>query len=166
MLNKYKLIVLILLAILSFIFGVYSTYANPIQTNIMNLNDERQIKCMADNAYFEAGNQPIKSQMAVSNVIINRTKYNKIFSDTPCGVVYQKHGNHCQFSWVCSNKLPHINQKVYQKAYKIAEYVYRKNTYDVSNGALFFHAIYVHPNWKHMIKTTQLGPMIFYKEQI
>ena len=65
-----------------------ASYATPIKTEIkivevekiveksvvvkepiyLNKNDKQQISCMAENAYFEAGNEPTKGIIAVNNV--------------------------------------------------------------------------------------------------
>jgi spore germination cell wall hydrolase CwlJ-like protein len=52
--------------------------------------DKKQIKCIADATYYEAGNQSVAGRKAVVNVILNRTKDTKKFASTPCGVIKQK----------------------------------------------------------------------------
>ena len=129
--------------------------------------DKQQIKCLADNAYFEAGNQTETGMIAVSNVVMNRTKHSDSFGKTPCSVINQKVEEHCQFSWVCYNKSSeHKDPTVYHKTYEIAQNVYLNNTSDVTNGATFYHAEYVDPDWSHnkkLIKTAKIGLHIFYK---
>jgi spore germination cell wall hydrolase CwlJ-like protein len=36
---------------------------------------------------------------------------------------------------------------------------------DPSNGALFYHADYVDPKWKNMIRTNVIGRHIFYNRK-
>ena len=76
---------------------------------------EDELYCLAQNIYFEAGNQPLAGKIAVANVTFNRVE-DPQFPDTICGVVYQaktrvnwkgdvvpiKHK--CQFSWYCDGK--------------------------------------------------------------
>ena len=50
--------------------------------------DEESVTCLAKNAYFEARNQSILSQIAVSQVVLNRVK-SPDFPNTVCGVVYE-----------------------------------------------------------------------------
>jgi len=133
----------------------------------LNVKDKQQIKCLADNAYYEAGNQTETGMIAVSNVVMNRTKQSDTFGKTPCSVINQKIEHHCQFSWVCFHKsITHKNSTVYHKTYEIAQNVYLNNISDVTNGATFYHAEYVDPDWSHnrkLIKTAKIGLHIFYK---
>jgi len=127
----------------------------------LDINDKKQIKCLAENTYFEAGNQPTQGKIAVNNVVMNRVGN---FAATPCGVVKQKTYGVCQFSWVCTpNKvIKDINS--YMQSYKIAENVYLNNINDVTHGAKFFHATSIKPEWsKHYHRTVQIGDHIFYK---
>ena len=71
--------------------------------------------CLAQNIYFEAGNQPLAGRIAVGQVTLNR-KLDEQFPDSICGVVYQAKmranwrdeivpiRNQCQFSWFCDGK--------------------------------------------------------------
>ena len=47
-----------------------------------------EIYCMAQNIYFEAGNQPLAGKVAVAHVVLNRTKHMNYPADI-CGVIYQ-----------------------------------------------------------------------------
>jgi len=60
---------------------------------------KKEMDCLAKNIYYEAGNQPIDGQTAVAQVTMNRKNAN--FANSICGVVYQKTGDICQFSWTC-----------------------------------------------------------------
>ena len=46
------------------------------------------LTCLALNVYFEARNQPVNGQIAVSSVVLNRVKSNKYPNDI-CSVVKQ-----------------------------------------------------------------------------
>lgn len=124
-------------------------------------NDRQQIQCLAENAYFEAGNQPHKGMVAVTNVVMNRTKDQR-FPSTACGVVHQKSRGVCQFSWVCFGKKRIHDMELYAKTKKVAEDVYLANIGDVTHGAKFYHANYVHPNWG-MTQVAYIGAHIFYR---
>ena len=122
----------------------------------LDRNDKAQIKCLADNAYFEAGNQSTKGKIAVTHVVMNRIGDHR-FPTTPCGVIHQKH----QFSWFgVKSTIKELN--VYNECKQVAEQVYIGNISDVTNGAKFYHATYVHPNWK-LTQSTQIGAHIFYR---
>lgn len=125
--------------------------------------DQRQIQCLAENAYFEAGNQSTKGMIAVTNVVMNRVE-DKRFPKTPCGVVNQKSRGVCQFSWVCEGGKRIRNWGLYSKTKKVAEDVYLDNVGDVTHGAKFYHADYVRPSWSRMFdRTTKIGAHIFYR---
>lgn len=129
----------------------------------LNNYDKRQIQCLAENAYFEAGNQSTKGKIAVTNVVMNRVKDDR-FPDSPCAVINQKAGGVCQFSWVCEGKKRIHDMALFARARKVAEDVYLKNVGDVTRGAKFYHADYVSPSWGRVFKrTTVIGDHIFYK---
>jgi spore germination cell wall hydrolase CwlJ-like protein len=129
----------------------------------LNSYDQRQIQCLAENAYFEAGNQTVKGKIAVTNVVMNRVN-DKRFPSTPCAVINQKARGVCQFSWVCEGKKRIRDWGVYNKARKVAEDVYLKNVGDVTRGAKFYHADYVSPSWGRVFRrTVVIGDHIFYR---
>jgi N-acetylmuramoyl-L-alanine amidase len=125
--------------------------------------DKKQIQCLTDNAYFEAGNQTFKGMVAVTQVVLNRTKDER-FPSTPCAVVKQKSRGLCQFSWTC------VKQRIlypenYEKAKQVAKHVYINNVPDITNGAVYYHATYIKPTWFRKLKRTVIiGQHIFYKD--
>jgi spore germination cell wall hydrolase CwlJ-like protein len=127
----------------------------------LNKNDQRQIQCLARNAYFEARNQSETGMVAVTNVVMNRASDSR-FPDTPCEVVYQKVKGVCQFSWVCEGKKTIRNANLYKKTVEVAENVYLGNYKDVTSGSKFYHADYVNPDWGFR-RITQIGAHIFYR---
>lgn len=129
----------------------------------LSKHDRQQIRCMAENTYFEAGHEPIKGRIAVNNVVLNRVN-DKRFPKTPCAVISQKARGVCQFSWKCEGNKRIADQSAYRKAKEIAEDVYLGNYGDVTNGAKFYHADYVSPSWgKVFDRTTKIGAHIFYR---
>jgi spore germination cell wall hydrolase CwlJ-like protein len=131
------------------------------QPEPISAHDKRQIQCLAQNAYFEAGNQSKKGMIAVTNVVMNRAN-DKRFPSTPCAVIYQKARGVCQFSWVCEGKKNIRDWTLFEKTKNVAEHVYLGNYGDVTHGAKFYHANYVNPNWG-MKRVTQIGAHIFYR---
>ena len=127
-------------------------------------HDKKQIQCLADNAYYEAGNQTINGMIAVTQVVLNRASDGK-FPSTPCAVVKQKSRGVCQFSWTC------VKQRIlypenYEKAKRVAKTVYTNNVPDITGGAVYYHATYVKPTWfRKLKKTVIIGQHIFYKEK-
>jgi spore germination cell wall hydrolase CwlJ-like protein len=128
----------------------------------LSRNDQRQIQCLAENVYYEAGNQPVLGKIAVTNVVLNRTKDDR-FPGTPCGVVNQKTSSGCQFSWKCQrHKIQ--DMQLFEHGKTIAREVYIGNVQDVTGGAKFYHATYVHPVWRRsMERVARIEDHIFYR---
>lgn len=138
----------------------------------MSADAKEQVECLAENMYFEAAHEPLKGQMAVAFVTINRVKSGYFESDI-CGVVKQKTGKTCQFSWWCEDRpkaistakaLTNDRNMLYNDIRNLAVYVYANHDKleDPSRGALFYHADYVNPKWKNMEHLTTIGRHIFY----
>lgn len=123
-----------------------------------------QIDCLASNIYREAGAEETNGMIAVALVTMNRLKAQG-YPDTICKVVQQKTKSTCQFSWVCMNRLPKMDQKIYNYIRELATHVFLNHDLieDITNGALFYHADYVNPRWKKLEVTTKIGRHIFYR---
>ena len=120
---------------------------------------QKEMKCLADNIYFESLNQSVVGQMAVANVTMNRVN-SKHFPDTICNVVWESK----QFSWTHDGKsdVPG-NKKAYARVYDIAEIVYNGTVPDLTEGATFYHADYVNPSWNRaMTLVVKIDTHIFY----
>src|SRR5579884_3414830 len=127
----------------------------------------RELRCMANAIYFEARDEPVKGQIAVAQVIMNRIR-SPFYPKTICGVVYQgernRHG--CQFSFACNGRSQRIHEKEeWATAVKLAKKVIAGEVWiDEVGYATHYHANYVHPDWRHeMIRVAQIGNHIFYK---
>jgi spore germination cell wall hydrolase CwlJ-like protein len=131
--------------------------------NQLTKETQKQVDCLADNIYHEAGFEPNDGKVAVALVTLNRMQDPRFPKDI-CGVVKQRTTSVCQFSWFC-NKVSIKNKDAYEKAKEVAIYVYAnyENLKDITSGALYYHADYVNPRWK-LEKTTVIGRHIFYKE--
>lgn len=86
-------------------------------------------------AWSEAGNQGIEGQLVIMNVVMNRVK-DENFPNTVKDVVYQKLGNHYQFS-VVGNGVFQNAKPTEETHLALAELESGK---DISQGALFFEA--------------------------
>ena len=165
----------------------------PLETRLRVMNefysgdttakkDIESIVCLAKNAYFEARNQSILAQIAVSQVVMNRVQHDD-FPNTVCGVVYEAQlskwykeklnkevplKDRCQFSWYCDGKADIIrDQDAYELALAVAHQVLSGyDMYDVTDGALWYHATYVKPYWaKEKLYTVKHEDHIFYTER-
>ena len=120
------------------------------------------MKCLADNIYYEAGNQSTKGKLAVAAVTINRVNSPK-FPKSVCSVVYQRTKRVCQFSWVCEGNKSVRSAQQYAESKRIAEKVLFSgaNQGILSRNVLFYHADYVNPRW-NLNRATKIGTHIFY----
>ena len=150
-------------------------------------NYKDEVKCLAQNIYFEARDQTTKGQIAVALVTINRVESSR-FPNSICKVVYQankyKSGklkrNMCQFSWYCDGKSDVPRDRIAWKVSKtIARAMLRRpgvhikhfgKTWDMKdflNGAKYYHRIDVNPYWNNkMIKVMQIDDHIFWKDYV
>lgn len=123
-----------------------------------------QIDCLAQNIYYEAGNQGHDGQLAVALVTMNRVQHG--FSNSICSVVKQKTNDVCQFSWKCQ-KTKSPDPGLYREVQRVALYVYLNygQIDDITHGATYYHADYVKPQWDMLKKTVKIGQHIFYKNK-
>ena len=166
--RTYRIYIPILLLILSIILLTKNTFTDAaimldVTYNQLTKETQKQVDCLADNIYYEAGFEPDAGKVAVALVTLNRMQDPRFPKDI-CGVVKQRTTSVCQFSWFCS-KVSIKNKDAYEQAKEVAVYVYAnyENLKDITKGALYYHADYVNPRWK-LEKTTVIGRHIFYKE--
>lgn len=133
-------------------------------------NVDKTLDCLAMNIYKEAGHEIFEGKVAVAQVTLNRADNPKFPKDV-CKVVSQKNVTMekvvCQFSWYCDGKpITKPNDKAYEESYAVAKKVLLEGfRLDSLNEALYYHAVYVKPQWPHQ-KITQIGNHIFYKERL
>lgn len=166
--RKYRLYIPVILLILCFGFYLNSIFSNRdlyLKINYSQLTPEsqQQVRCLADNIYYEAGYEPHEGKIAVALVTMNRLQDPRFPKDI-CSVVKQRVKSTCQFTWFCE-KVRAKSEEAYELAMQVALDVYAnyERLTDITYGALFYHADYVNPRWK-LEKTTTIGRHIFYKE--
>lgn len=176
--NNLKILSIAVLVIsvilLATMMAVNKLETPQIRVSYSQLSDhaKKEVKCLADNIYFESAHEPHDGRVAVAMVTMNRVNSN-VYSDSVCGVVKEKINSTCQFSWWCQERertkaisgyLTLINDPYYNKAVDIAIMVYlnHENMHDPSRGALFYHADYVNPKWRNLTVSTKIGRHIFY----
>lgn len=127
----------------------------------------REVRCLATAIYFEARSEPVKGQIAVAQVIMNRVR-SRYYADTVCGVVYEgaHKRNACQFSFACDGIADKPKDK---KRWVIAQDLSRQVTdgkvwlADIGHAS-HYHATYVSPRWRRSMKRIKrIGAHIFYK---
>ena len=165
--RSYRIYIPLILLALSILLLTKNAFSDSllldVSYNQLTKETQKQVDCLAQNIYHEAGYESREGKEAVALVTLNRTQDPRFPKDI-CGVVKQKTTSVCQFSWFCQNTFI-TNKAVYEDAKEIAVYVYAnyENLKDITQGALYYHADYVNPRWK-LEKTTVIGRHIFYKE--
>jgi spore germination cell wall hydrolase CwlJ-like protein len=124
-------------------------------------------KCLANAIYFEARGEPIRGQIAVAQVVLNRVFSGK-YPDTVCGVVYQNANRHlaCQFTFACDGIPDVVKQPdAMERARKIAADALDGRVWLPDVGkATHYHAYWVRPGWvREMTKLHKLGVHTFYR---
>ncbi len=135
---------------------------------------ERARQCLAEAIYFEARSESEEGQVAVAQVILNRTR-SKIYPSNVCDVVYQNADwyNRCQFSFACdraARRRPNPVDRVrdpeaWAKAVAIADQVGSGERWLPWVGnATHYHADYVRPRWRrNMVQLSRVGRHVFYR---
>jgi len=124
-------------------------------------------KCLANAVYFEARGEPVRGQIAVAQVVMNRV-FSPFYPKDVCGVVYQNANRHlaCQFTFACDGVPDVVTEPdAWLRAKRIAR--------DMLDGKLWmpevakathYHAYWVHPDWvAEMHKISKLGVHTFYR---
>lgn len=127
------------------------------------------LKCLAENIYFEARGEPLAGQHAVAEVTLNRVASPQ-FPDTVCEVVHEARWDRLRkrrvaaFSWT---ELPIARTPTgaaWRQAIGAATSVYDETHTPVVSGALFYHATSIEPHWaKAKRPVTTIGNHIFYR---
>jgi N-acetylmuramoyl-L-alanine amidase len=166
------------LAFLAFTFAVLASLGLALQAvfayqDVRRERDramqEASLACLARNIYFEARGEPVAGQFAVAEVTMNR-KASRLFPHTVCEVVYQKSWDPIRkrqvaaFSWTEFNKMPEPRGEDWQRAQYVAKAVYNNRYTPQLQGALYFHATYIRPEWaKQKRRVARIGRHVFYR---
>ena len=121
----------------------------------------REMECLAGAIYFESRGEPLAGQLAVGQVIVNRSE-SGVFPSDYCGVVFQR----SQFSFVRGGTMPRIDRgsAAWHRASAIARIAHEGLWDSQAGDALYFHAKYVHPSWSRTkIARATIDSHIFYR---
>ncbi len=129
------------------------------------------ITCLALNVYFESRNQPVRGQIAVAAVTLNRTGGDE---KKICQVVTQPY----QFSWTINRlhkdgdryflpeKYAPKNIAAWIQSWQVAEKAIASYPSGIVQGATFYHTIWSNPSWDdHMTEVARIGDHVFYVPQ-
>lgn len=122
--------------------------------------EDAEQECLAGAIYFESKGEPLEGQLAVAEVVINRSKSGR-FPSSICGVVKQK----SQFSFIRNGRFPPIERgsAAWRKAIAIAHVALQDLAESRAESAMFFHATYVSPAWRGLKRVARVGNHVFYR---
>jgi spore germination cell wall hydrolase CwlJ-like protein len=120
----------------------------------------RELECLAAGVYFESKSEPLAGQLAVGQVIANRSNSRGRFPSSYCGVLTQRG----QFSFIRAGRWPSVNKAGVQwkNAVAIARIVDADLHASNVGKALFFHARRVSPGWR-LTRVAAVGNHVFYR---
>ncbi|WP_245430829.1 cell wall hydrolase [Rhodoplanes roseus] len=124
-------------------------------------------KCLADAVYFESRGEPVRGQIAVAQVVMNRV-FSGYYPADVCGVVYQNAHRHlsCQFTFACDGIKDKITEPdAWARAQQVAtETLDGKHWLPDVGKATHYHAYWVRPWWvRTMHKLDKIGVHTFYR---
>jgi spore germination cell wall hydrolase CwlJ-like protein len=136
----------------------YNSLAEAVAAQSSATVDEAQ-RCLAGAIYFESKGEPLAGQLAVANVIINRSKSGRFPSDI-CSVVKQRG----QFSFVRGGEIPSIDEgrATYRTALAIARVALNAAWDSPAPKALFFNTPNRRPGG-NVTKIAMIGNHVFYR---
>ncbi len=124
-------------------------------------------RCLANAIYFEARSEPVRGQMAVAQVVLNRV-FSGVYPDDVCSVVYQNAHRRlaCQFTFACDGKSKAIADRgSWGRSMRIARQTLDGQIYLPEVGkSTHYHATYVSPTWaRTMHRLVRHGVHNFYR---
>ncbi len=122
--------------------------------------NDREQECLANAVYFEARSEPLAGQLAVAEVVLNRTRSGR-YPTGICAVVTQP----AQFSFIRAGRFPAADRdsEAWRKAVAISRIALDKLAGDLPQSVLWYHATYVSPSWgKRLRREAKIGLHIFY----
>ncbi|MEM7619862.1 MAG: cell wall hydrolase [Pseudomonadota bacterium] len=134
---------------------------------LMSKSERQKEKvCLAQAIYFEARGEPLKGQLAVAQVVMNRVR-ESYYPETICKVIYEgsHRRNRCQFSFACDGRSDIArNKQLWDSSLHLAKSVINGKIWLQDIGfANHYHANYVRPRWaKYMDRVQRIGAHIFY----
>ncbi|MBB3879428.1 cell wall hydrolase [Sphingomonas pseudosanguinis] len=124
-----------------------------------DIASSEELRCLAGAIYFESQGEPLTGQLAVAQVILNRTKSGR-FPTGVCDVIKQRG----QFSFVRRGEIPSISpsRSAYRTAVAVAKVALAQAWDGPAGKALFFNTPGNRPGVR-VQKVAAIGNHIFYR---
>ena len=137
----------------------YATLDAAVTAQAMPDTASDELRCLAVTIYHEAKGEPLAGQLAVANVVINRTTSGR-FPKTICSVVMQPG----QFSFIHGGRMPEMDasRAAYRTALAVAQVALNAAWRSPAPTALYFHARSRNANWGRT-QVASIGNHIFYR---
>ncbi|MCG8440912.1 MAG: cell wall hydrolase [Caulobacterales bacterium] len=123
-------------------------------------------ECLSRAIYYEAGNEPVRGQIGVAEVVLNRVRH-RLYPNTVCDVVYEgsERRTGCQFTFTCDGAEARAPQgRSWTRARIVAAHALMGLSRPVTSQATHYHANYVDPYWApSLVHTRTIGTHIFYR---
>ncbi len=127
----------------------------------------RALECLATAVYYEAASEPLDTQRAVAQVVVNRMRHPS-YPNSICGVVYEGSSRKtgCQFTFTCDGAMLRRRPDAagWRTATGIAARALGGYVHAPVGLATHFHADWVVPYWStSLAKVGKIGTTIFYR---
>jgi spore germination cell wall hydrolase CwlJ-like protein len=131
-----------------------------------SVDGDSEWRCLAQAIYFEARGEPLAGQLAVAEVVLNRSD-SSAYPSSVCAVTNQGagKGRSCQFSYACDGLPDEMRSATpRERAEKLARMLLDGHPRTITTGAMYFHASYVAPSWsRKFFRTAKIGNHVFYR---
>jgi spore germination cell wall hydrolase CwlJ-like protein len=142
----------------------------PTPAELLGLVGKERAKaerCLANAVYFEARGEPLRGQIAVAQVVLNRV-FSPYYPNDICSVVYQNADRYlaCQFTFACDGKSKAIrDRRAWWRAQRVARLMLDGKVWLAAVAkSTHYHANYVRPVWvAEMRKMYRYGVHLFYR---
>ena len=138
--------------------GDYDSLADAVADQDEIASSE-ELRCLAGAIYFEGRGEPLAGQLAVAQVILNRTKSGR-FPTGVCDVIKQRG----QFSFVRRGEIPAVSpsRSAYRTAVAVAKVALSQAWASTAGKALYFNTPGNRPGAR-VQKVAAIGNHIFYR---
>ena len=127
---------------------------------------ERATDCLAATIFYEAGAETTAGQMAVVQVVLNRTRH-PAYPKSVCGVVFQGHERRtgCQFSYTCDGSMARRpSAEAWARFRGLAQAMLKGLVYPKVGLATHYHTDWVLPTWSARLDKVRVeGTHLFFR---